>query len=102
MRLPSPAISGTCRVPADHLTRSPPGQPHQVLLLATSGKPTVRHGVPEPVRVQMINPGLTPTTLQHLTDTGVGKGSAAAQPEGRGAVSQRVAAPGLQVLTERL
>jgi hypothetical protein len=37
-------------------------QPHQILLMTASGEPPVHHRVPEPVRMEMVNPSIGTAT----------------------------------------
>jgi len=47
---------------------SPPGKPHEVLLLTTF-RPAVGERVPKAVRMEMLNTGLGGTTLEELAHT---------------------------------
>ena len=48
-----PLVGGARGVTADHLSRTPAGEPHEVLLLSAAGQPGVGVGVPEAVRVHV-------------------------------------------------
>ena len=66
VRLAGPLVGGARGIPADHLARSPPGQAHQVALLAAGSEPAVRERVPEPVRVDVVDPGLGGAAVEDL------------------------------------
>jgi hypothetical protein len=60
---------GTGTVALQHLTRRPPGQPHEVAFLAPVSEPSVSEAVTELVRVKLGNASGTTPTAQHLGDT---------------------------------
>jgi hypothetical protein len=72
--MPLVSLAGTliccaCPIAAEHLSASPAGQPHEVLLLATIGQPAVSKGVTKPVGVQVRNACLGGASFEHLTDS---------------------------------
>ena len=54
MGVSSPFIGGACRIPANHLSALPPCQPHQVVLLSSSSQPSVGEGIPELVKMEIV------------------------------------------------
>ena len=61
-------VGGGCAVATQHGGRTPARQAHQVALSPTRAHPFVRERVPQLVRVQALDAGLSATALQHLHD----------------------------------
>ena len=64
----SPLVGRAGRAGAQHLPRSPPRQPHQFGLLSAGGEPTMRHRVPELVRVDRIQARVLAAALELAVD----------------------------------
>jgi hypothetical protein len=79
VRLVRPLDRGGGGVAGQHLVAAPAGQHHQVPLLPATDQPAMSEGVPEPVRVHPVDPGLSAAHLEHLADPV--NGHRAAQPE---------------------
>lgn len=61
-------VCRTRAIAADHLSRPPARQPHQILLLAALGEPPVSERVPEKVRVDVGHAGSFGTPTKDLTN----------------------------------
>ncbi len=81
MSVPSSLVGRNAPIPAQHVSRLPPGQPHQIPLLAALGKPARGKGVPKSVWMKTLDPGLSPPRLDDLLEAREGQASELSEPE---------------------
>src|SRR5947208_89567 len=74
-------VSGSSAVAAQHRAGLPPGQAHEVGLVAALRQPLMREGVAKLVRVEALDAGVTAAAADHLGDARSGHAAELADPQ---------------------
>jgi hypothetical protein len=83
VRCPRPLSGRGGRVPRYHLRSRPTGEPWEVVFLPSRREPYMREGVPESVRVDVVDAGFPATSLDHLVNATIREWPFRAEPQPR-------------------